>query len=64
MPIVKLAFLMAAASGIAYLSMPYVIRLAHLIGAVDRPDQRKVHSRIMPRLGGLGIFSAFFIILL
>ena len=64
MPIVKLAFLMAAASGIAYFSMPYVIRLAHRAGAIDRPDQRKVHNHIMPRLGGLGIFSAFYIVLL
>lgn len=64
MPLFKLAFLMAAASGIAYFSMPYIIQLAHRFGAVDQPDQRKVHNRIMPRLGGLGIFSAFFIILL
>lgn len=64
MPVFKLAFLMAAASGIAYFSMPYIIQLAHRFGAVDQPDQRKVHNRIMPRLGGLGIFSAFFIILL
>lgn len=64
MPMVKLAFLMAAAGGIAYVSIPNVIRLAHRIGAVDKPEQRKVHSRIMPRLGGLGIFSAFFIVLM
>lgn len=64
MPLIKLAFLMAAASGIAYFSMPFIMQLAHRLGAVDQPDQRKVHNLIMPRLGGLGIFSAFFVILL
>jgi len=39
--------------------MPLVIRLARKIGAVDRPDARKVHSSTMPRLGGLAIFMAF-----
>ena len=29
--------------------------------AVDRPNYRKVHARIMPRLGGLAIFGAFLI---
>lgn len=39
--------------------VPLAMRLAFKIGAVDRPDERKVHSRVMPRLGGLAIFSAF-----
>ena len=44
---------------IAYISMPLVIKLAHRIGAVDQPDHRKVHSRTMPRLGGMAVFIAF-----
>jgi len=63
-PIYKLIFLLVAAGGIAYISMPYVIQLAMRLGAVDQPEQRKVHKHVMPRLGGLGIFSAFIIILL
>ncbi|MCP8967680.1 glycosyltransferase family 4 protein [Ectobacillus ponti] len=35
---------------------PLVMKLAFKIGAVDKPNARKVHARIMPRLGGLGIF--------
>ena len=35
---------------------PLVIRFAHKIGAVDKPDPRKVHQQITPRLGGLAIF--------
>lgn len=38
---------------------PVVKRFAIRIGAVDAPNQRKVHTRIMPRLGGLAIFLAF-----
>ncbi|MGI2327472.1 glycosyltransferase family 4 protein [Planococcus sp. YIM B11945] len=40
---------------------PIVKRLAYRIGAVDRPNHRKVHARIMPRLGGLAIFGSFLI---
>lgn len=40
---------------------PIVKRLAFRIGAVDRPNYRKVHARIMPRLGGLAIFGSFVI---
>lgn len=36
---------------------PFVIKLAHKIGATDKPNKRKVHLKIMPRLGGLAIFS-------
>lgn len=40
---------------------PLVKKLAFKIGATDKPNQRKVHSRIMPRLGGLAIFLSFLI---
>lgn len=45
----------------AILLTPLVKRLAFRIGAVDAPNYRKVHARIMPRLGGLAIFGAFLI---
>ncbi|RHW37262.1 undecaprenyl/decaprenyl-phosphate alpha-N-acetylglucosaminyl 1-phosphate transferase [Neobacillus notoginsengisoli] len=35
---------------------PLVIKLAVRIGAVDKPNERKVHQKLMPRLGGLAIF--------
>jgi len=40
---------------------PLVKKLAFKIGAVDAPNYRKVHAKIMPRLGGLAIFGAFLI---
>lgn len=40
---------------------PLVRRFAFRIGAVDQPNYRKVHTSIMPRIGGLAIFGAFLI---
>lgn len=47
------------AFSISLLMTPCVKKIAFRVGAVDRPDERKVHSRIMPRMGGLAIFLAF-----
>lgn len=50
----SLAFL---ASFVTVLAVtPLVIKLAVKIGAVDKPNERKVHQKLMPRLGGLAIF--------
>ncbi|MFT8319117.1 MAG: MraY family glycosyltransferase [Sporolactobacillus sp.] len=38
---------------------PLVKKLALRIGATDAPNARKVHKKIMPRLGGLAIYLAF-----
>jgi UDP-GlcNAc:undecaprenyl-phosphate GlcNAc-1-phosphate transferase len=35
---------------------PLVIKFAIWFGAIDKPNARKVHEKIMPRLGGLAIF--------
>ncbi|WP_079527250.1 glycosyltransferase family 4 protein [Halobacillus hunanensis] len=40
---------------------PLVKKLAIYIGATDSPDSRKVHKRLMPRLGGLAIFLSVLI---
>lgn len=47
--------------GLALGLTPLVKRFAHKVGAVDVPNARKVHTRIMPRLGGLAIFMAFMV---
>ncbi|UFJ40135.1 undecaprenyl/decaprenyl-phosphate alpha-N-acetylglucosaminyl 1-phosphate transferase [Brevibacillus humidisoli] len=44
---------------IAFLATPYVKRLAVKLGAVDAPDSRKVHTKIMPRMGGLAIYLGY-----
>ncbi|PLR78259.1 undecaprenyl-phosphate alpha-N-acetylglucosaminyl 1-phosphate transferase [Bacillus sp. V3-13] len=40
---------------------PLVKKLAFKIGATDKPNKRKVHQNIMPRLGGLAIYLSFLI---
>ncbi|WP_342042438.1 glycosyltransferase family 4 protein [Bacillus sp. OTU2372] len=43
------------------IATPFVIKLAIKIGATDKPNKRKVHQKIMPRLGGLAIFIGVFV---
>ncbi|RYM05890.1 undecaprenyl/decaprenyl-phosphate alpha-N-acetylglucosaminyl 1-phosphate transferase [Sporolactobacillus sp. THM7-7] len=40
---------------------PLVKRLAVRIGATDKPNARKVHTKVMPRMGGLAIYLAFIV---
>lgn len=51
------AFIVAL--GVTYLVTPSVKRLAVRWGAVDKPDARKVHTGLVPRLGGLAIYAGF-----
>ena len=46
----------AIAFGIVVLLTPAVGGMARLLGAVDRPDSRRLNRRPIPRLGGLAIF--------
>jgi len=41
------------------LMIPFVKKIAFHVGALDIPNERKVHTKPMPRLGGLGIYSGF-----
>ena len=52
-------FLFVIAFAVSLLSTPWVARLAFRIGAVDQPGKRKIHHRVMPRLGGLAVFAGF-----
>ncbi|MDF9406964.1 MAG: putative undecaprenyl-phosphate N-acetylglucosaminyl 1-phosphate transferase [Pelotomaculum sp. PtaB.Bin013] len=47
------------AFGTALLITPWVRKWAFKCGALDRPNRRKVHERLMPRLGGLAIYLSF-----
>lgn len=58
MPLYIYGFLTALI--ISYMSTPMVIKLAWKLGAVDMPGEaRRVHTKPIPRLGGLAIFMAF-----
>ena len=39
--------------------VPFIKKVAIHVGALDIPNERKVHSKPMPRLGGLAMFLGF-----
>ena len=39
--------------------VPFVKKISIHVGALDIPNERKVHSKVMPRLGGLAIYLGF-----
>ena len=43
---------------------PLAKKLAVIIGALDSPGERKVHHKVMPRLGGAAIFTAYLLTVL
>lgn len=62
--IIQLAAVFIVPAVLSLILTPYVVRLAGLIGAVDYPNERKVHIRPIPRLGGVGIYASFFLSIL
>jgi UDP-GlcNAc:undecaprenyl-phosphate GlcNAc-1-phosphate transferase len=52
------AFFIALAIVVAV--TPLVRRFAIDVGAVDRPGERRVHERVIPRLGGIALVLSFF----
>ena len=44
-----------AALVISMAIIPFMIRLAPVLGMIDKPDPRKVHAVPIPRVGGVGI---------
>lgn len=57
-----MAFTIALA--VAYFATPQVINLAIKVGALDAPDARKVHTKPIPRMGGLAIYAGFVLAIL
>ncbi|HEX2041758.1 MAG TPA: MraY family glycosyltransferase [Acidimicrobiales bacterium] len=53
------AAVFAVAALLTYVVTPAVWRLAVRIGAVVAPDERRVHTRPTPTLGGLAMLAAF-----
>ena len=51
------AFLLSAI--IAAVVTPLIVRLAVRLGALDKPGNRRIHTKTTPRLGGLAVFLAF-----
>ena len=55
------AFTFLAALAVTFILTPAVKNFAVQIGAVDKPDARKVHHGLVPRLGGLAIYAGFMV---
>jgi UDP-N-acetylmuramyl pentapeptide phosphotransferase/UDP-N-acetylglucosamine-1-phosphate transferase len=45
---------------IAYLGIPPVVRVASIRNIFDTPDERKIHKKAIPALGGVAMFAALF----
>ena len=56
---IAIAFLLAFIT--AFVITPHTMRLAKKVGAIDVPNDRRVNSKPMPRLGGLAVIAGFFV---
>ncbi len=53
---------LVVAVGVSLFSVPILRKVAYLSDLYDKPDnERKLHDRYVPTLGGVGIFLAFFV---
>lgn len=50
-------YVLVAALFIAMVLVPPLMRFAGDLGLTDRPDERKIHSRVIPRSGGIAIVA-------
>lgn len=56
-PVLVMAGAFLAGAGVTFVVTPIVARLAISLGIVDRPDERKLHKKPTPRMGGLAVFA-------
>lgn len=58
MPSISLFYILATSALICTILVPFVAQLSVRFGGLDRPDERKIHLRATPRLGGIAIFCS------
>ncbi|MCL2592298.1 MAG: undecaprenyl/decaprenyl-phosphate alpha-N-acetylglucosaminyl 1-phosphate transferase [Defluviitaleaceae bacterium] len=51
----------ASAFGIALFTTPFAKKISIKLGAIDYPKKRGLHTKPLPRMGGLAIFSGFIV---
>ncbi len=57
---IAIAFLLAFI--VTFMATPYMIKIAHKVGAVDVPkDQRRMHKKAMPKFGGPAVILGFLV---
>jgi UDP-GlcNAc:undecaprenyl-phosphate GlcNAc-1-phosphate transferase len=57
----RFGFLILLSFCISFLLTPLACRIAERLGVMDEPNERKIHTRATPLLGGAPIFIAFFL---
>ena len=57
--IVKIILMVVVTFSFVAIIMPFIKNLAVQIGAVDIPRTRHIHTKPMPKMGGVGIFLGF-----
>ncbi|MEO8447287.1 MAG: hypothetical protein ABI528_07305, partial [bacterium] len=55
--ITDITFASITAFIITFLAIPPTIKIAIFKNLYDPPDERKIHSKVIPRLGGIAIFA-------
>ena len=57
---IAIAFLLAFI--VTFMATPYTIKIAHKVGAVDIPkDKRRMHKKAMPKFGGPAVILGFLV---
>lgn len=56
---IAIAFLLAFFT--SFVIVPYTIKLAKKVGAIDKPNNRKVNKKPIPRIGGIAILAGFIV---
>ncbi|MBR3720467.1 MAG: undecaprenyl/decaprenyl-phosphate alpha-N-acetylglucosaminyl 1-phosphate transferase [Clostridia bacterium] len=54
---ISISFLLAFVT--AFVITPYTIRLAKKVGAIDKPEKRRINEEPVPRLGGIAVIIGF-----
>lgn len=61
---IELIISLLLAFGITFYAIPAIIYIAEAKHLFDVPDERKIHKKPIPSLGGLGIFAGFIMTML
>jgi UDP-GlcNAc:undecaprenyl-phosphate/decaprenyl-phosphate GlcNAc-1-phosphate transferase len=56
--LIRLLIGLGLSTGLSLVLTPLVIRFAHMIGAIDLPNERKIHRHPIPRLGGMAVWGS------
>lgn len=62
--LINLLYLFSTSFILSIILTPWMIKLACRFKVLDYPAKRKIHTKPIPRLGGVGLYLAFFVTLL